>query len=137
MDYIIILEHNHKEDETYVLYCQWTGNEEQLEKLVKVIETADPEDLSGDYASFSFSRVKIPEAAVDVHCSIKDFGGYIHMFQKCKGTFTCPEFSKDPYKIAKELDDYYYHGKLRANFSETKEELEKQLASYSKKFKIN
>lgn len=137
MDYIIILEHNHKEDETYVLYCQWTGNEEQLEKLVKVIETADPEDLSGDYASFSVSRVKIPEAAVDVHCSIKDFGGYIHMFQKCKGTFTCPEFSKDPYEIAKELDDYYYHGKLRANFSETKEELEKQLASYSKKFKIN
>ena len=137
MDYIIILEHNHKEDETYVLYCQWTGNEEQLEKLVKVIETADPEDLSGDYASFSVSRVKIPEAAVDVHCSIKDFGGYIHMFQKCKGTFTCPEFSKDPYEIAKELDDCYYHGKLRANFSETKEELEKQLASYSKKFKIN
>jgi hypothetical protein len=133
MEYIIVLEHNHKEDETYVFYCQWTGNEQEMEKLAKAIETADTEDLSGDYASFSVSRVKIPEAAVDTHCSISDFCGYIHMFQKCEGTFQCPDFSEDPYERAKELDDYYYHGKLREDFSETKETLRKRLESYFKK----
>lgn len=127
MEYIIVLEHNHKEDETWLFYCQWTSNEEELEKLAKAIETADTEDLSGDYASFSVSRVKIPESAVDIHCSISDFCGYIHMFQKCEGTFTCPEFSKDPYERAKELDECYYHGRLRESFSGTRKKLEERL----------
>jgi hypothetical protein len=127
MEYVIILEHNKKEEETYVLYCQYTGNETEMEKLMAAIETACTDDLDGDVAFFETSRVKIPEAAVDIHCSIKDFGSYIHMFQKCEGTFTCPEFSEDPYEIAKELDDYYFHGKLRNDFSETaKKQREKE-----------
>ena len=123
MDYIIILEHNHKEDETYVLYCQWTGNEEEVEKLAKVIESSECE-LHGDYASFSVSRVKIPEAAVDIHCGIKEFGGYIRMFQKCEGSFTCPEFSEESCAKAKELNRYFYHGKIREHFSITKKILD-------------
>ena len=102
----MILEHNKKEEETYIFYCQYTGNEAEMEKLMAAIETACTDDLDGDVAFFEVSRVKIPEAAVDIHCSIKDFGSYIHMFQKCEGTFTCPEFSEDPYEIAKELDEY-------------------------------
>lgn len=116
----MILEHNHKENETYTFYCQWTGNETELEKLIKVIKTALTDDMDGDYASFEASYVKIPETAVDVHCSIKDFVGYIYMFQKCKGNFTCPEFSEDPYEMAKELDELYYHGRLRNHFHEKK-----------------
>jgi hypothetical protein len=123
MEYIIILEHNKKEEETYVFYCQYTGNEGEMEKLMKAIETACTDDMYGDVALFETSRVKIPEAAVDIHCSINDFGSYIKMFQKCKGSFTCPEFSEDPYEIAKELDEYFYHGKLREKFSETAKEI--------------
>jgi hypothetical protein len=132
MEYIIILEHNKKEEETYVLYCQYTGNEAEMEKLVKVIETACTDDMYGDVAVFETSHVKIPEAAVDIHCSIKDFGSYIHMFQKCEGTFTCPEFSEDPYEIAKELDEFFYHGKLRNYFSETKRIMREREKRYIK-----
>lgn len=127
----MVLEHNKKEDETFVLYCQYTGNEAEMDKLIEAIQTACTDDLDGDVAFFEASKTKIPEAAVDIHCSIKDFGSYIHMFQKCKGTFTCPEFSKDPYERAKELDDYYYHGRLRENFSETAKELHEKIESLS------
>jgi hypothetical protein len=132
MEYVIILEHNKKEEETYVLYCQYTGNETEMDKLLKVIETACADDMYGDMAVFETSRVKIPEAAVDIHCSIKDFGSYIHMFQKCEGTFTCPEFSEDPYETAKKLDEYFYHGKLREHFPITKEKLREQRESFMK-----
>lgn len=129
MQYILILEDNKKEEETYLLYCQYTGNEAEMEQLISVIEVADPEDLDGDVAIFSVSRTRIPEAAVDAHVNIKDFGGYIHMFQKCEGTFTCPEFSEDPYQKARELNDYFFHGKLREHFSETAKKLEEQRRS--------
>jgi hypothetical protein len=51
------------------------------------------------------------------------------MFQKCEGTFTCPEFSEDPYQKARELDDYFYHGKLREKFSETAKKLQERRAA--------
>ena len=126
------MEHNHKEDETYIFYCQWTGNEEEMEKLIQAIETVYNDDLHGDVSLFQVSRVRIPEAAVDIHCNIKDFGCYINMFQKCEGTFTCPEFSEDPYERAKELDDYFYHGRLRNHFSKTNKELRDREENYVK-----
>ncbi len=129
MEYILVLEHNKKEEETYLLYCQYTGNEEEMEKLIQVIESSDPEDLHGDVALFEVSRKLIPEAAVDAHVNIKNFGSWIHMFQKCEGTFTCPEFSEDPYQKARELDDYFYHGKLREKFSETAKKLQERRAA--------
>lgn len=130
MEYIIILEHNMKENETYVLYCQYTDNEDEMEKLLTVIESASTDILDGDVAYFAKSSVKIPESAVDIHCSIKDFGSYINMFQKCEGTFTCPEFSDDPYERAKELDDYFFHGKLRNHFSKTNKKLREREESF-------
>jgi len=112
MEYIMVLEHNKKENETYIFYCQWTGNELELEKLIHVIKTANPEDLSGDVAIFEVSRTRIPESAVNVHISIKDFGSYTNMFQKCEGTFTCPIFSEDPHEKAIGLDDKFFGGRL-------------------------
>ena len=112
MEYIIILEKNKKEDETYIFYCQWTGNELELEKLIHVIKTANAEDLYDDVAIFEVSRTRIPESAVNVHISIKDFGSYTNMFQKCEGTFTCPNFSEDPHEKAIGLDDKFFGGRL-------------------------
>jgi len=113
----MVLEHNKKEDETYIFYCQWTGNELELEKLIHVIKTANPEDLSGDVAIFEVSRTRIPESAVNVHISIKDFGSYTNMFQKCEGTFTCSIFSEDPHEKAIGLDDKFFGGRLPKFFS--------------------
>ena len=136
MEFIIVLEHNHKENETYVFYCQWTDNEVELQKLIDVIENTNTEDMNGDYASFDVTRTILPEAAVDAHVKINDFVGYIHMFQKCSGIFTCPEFSEDSHEKAKELDEYFYHGRLREHFSVTKEQLLKQREKYNITFRI-
>ncbi len=131
MDYILIVEKNYKENESYLLYCQWTGNEVELEKLINVIETAEYE-MSGDYSVLQVSRKLIPETAVDAHVCIKDFGDYIHMFQKCKGTFLCPEFSESPFQAARELNRMFWHGRLRNYFSETAEELRKRMEKIAK-----
>lgn len=107
MDFVIVFEKNHKDDEEYIHYCQWTGNAAELEKLFAAMECADDEELlGGDYSSFFFSRVCIPEAAVDAHMKIR------HTFKKHVGFYKCPEFSEDPYEAAKELDELYYRGRL-------------------------
>ncbi len=102
MEFIIIFEQNHKEDEHLIHYCQWTGNEAELEKLFMVLENADYEELlGGDYSSFWYSSVKIPESAVDIHMKIE------YPFYKHTGTFVCPSFREDPYKAAKDLHRFY------------------------------
>ncbi len=110
MEFIIIFEHNHKEDEHLIHYCQWTGNEAELGKLFTVLENADYEELlGGDYSSFWYSSVKIPESAVDIHMKIED------PFRKHTGTFVCPGFREDPYKTAKDLHRFY-NGRIEDYF---------------------
>jgi hypothetical protein len=112
MEFIIIFEENHKDHENYIHYCQWTGNEEELFKLIVAIDNADYEELlGGDYSSFYTSDVKIPEAAVDAHMKIK------FMFYKHTGKFTCPSLSTDSYEVARDLDHYYYRGRLGKSFT--------------------
>jgi hypothetical protein len=111
MEFVIIFEENHKDHEYLMHYCQWTGNEAELGKLFTAIDNADYEELlGGDYSSFDYSDVKIPESAVDVHVQIK------YTFYKHTGKFVCPEFSEDSYKIAKELDERYYRGRIGKAF---------------------
>ena len=110
MEFILVVETNHKENEEFLHYCQWTGNEEELKKLFTLFEKADYETLlGGDYSSFWFSTITISESAVDEHVKIKDFGSYCHMFQKHTGKFVCPDFdTEDEFDIAVRLDKYFY-----------------------------
>lgn len=105
MEYIAILEKKIERGEIFVLYCQWTGNEAELEKLAKAMDSTnrDPED---HITAFTFSRQRLPESVVDLHLGItefqvsvwKDMGGgdnfeevSLPMFTKCSGTFVFPE----------------------------------------------
>jgi hypothetical protein len=108
MDFIVIYEFNNKETEVFLHYCQWTGNERELSKLIKVIEEADNDDLVGDVSFFQVSCVKIHEYAVDVHTRIKGFNNFDDMFQKHTGVFNCPEFTNDSIENAHKLDSYFY-----------------------------
>ena len=120
MQFILIVETNHKENETFLHYCQWTGNEEELEKLVVMLEKADYDDLyGGDFSSFWFSRTKVSESAVDEHVKLEEFGSYSRMFQKHTGKFVCPEFDGDtecPYNIANQIDRYFFACRLEDFF---------------------
>ena len=120
MEYIVIFERNHKEEETFLHYCQWTGNEEELGKLVKYIEKANYEELDGgDYSSIWVATNKrVPESAVDAHVGLSDPNGYAAMFQKHKGKFTCPDFEieagdEEEYELARALDELFYGGQSR------------------------
>lgn len=121
MQFIVILEHNHKENEQFFHYCQWTGNEEELRKLFKVIDAACYDDMCGDYSDFFCSKNLISETSVDEHVQMKEFNSYDHMFQKHTGVFTCPDFGdlEDEYENARNLDDVFYGCKLGNYFKRT------------------
>jgi hypothetical protein len=121
MQFITILETNHKERESFLHYCQWTGNEDELTKLLKVIDLACYDDMCGDYSDFWYSRALIRESAVDEHVQLKEYGSYCPMFQKHVGVFTCPEFDvddceKDGDMAARILDDTFYGCRLKEYF---------------------
>lgn len=135
MEFITILEFNHKENEAVLHYCQWTGNEMELEKLFAVIAHAklDREfGRNGDHvSSFDYSGVVIPEPAVRAHLALP-YGSFTRMFQMHTGRFTCPPFTQpvlnaacdefvdgpmmDPTRCALKLDEYFYGARLRAHF---------------------
>jgi hypothetical protein len=115
MQFITILETNHKENEIFIHYCQWTGNEEELGKLLKIIEFADPSNMSGDFCDFCYSEKKVSEGAVDEHIRL-GYGCFAHTFQKHTGVFKCPDIKEeeveDKYKAAQMLDECFYACRL-------------------------
>ena len=110
--FAVVVEHNHKERESFVFYCQWKGNERELAKLFQAIEASNPNHMGGDYSSFSCSWGLVSEEAVDAHVALRSLGNYSHMFQKCVGKFVCPVFSLASDAIAEELDKHFYGCRL-------------------------
>ncbi len=135
MEFITILEFNHKENEPVLHYCQWTGNEVELEKLFAVIALAKLDSefgRNGDHvSSFDYSGVRLPEPAVRAHLGLP-YGSYTRMFQMHTGRFVCPPFvaptlnedrdefvdgpMTDPTRCALKLDEYFYGAGLRRHF---------------------
>ena len=114
-EFIAFIEQNHKENETFVFYLQWTGNEDALTRLEESVENAMYDDMYGDYSSFSMdTSVKLTEDAVTQMCRLK-FGTYSRMFTKCTGVFKYPF---DGQISAEELDRAFYACKIERMFSE-------------------
>jgi hypothetical protein len=120
MQFITIIETNHKEHEVFFHYCQLNGNEDELNKLMKVIDQSEYGELYGDVSTFKCSPIRISEAAVDEHVPL-DYGCYDSMFQKHVGVFKCPEFEclDDEHEAAKFLDNCFYACRLRDYFHNT------------------
>jgi hypothetical protein len=122
MEFLVIYEFNHKENEMFIHYCQWAGNEAELTKLMGFIERADWDEMGGDYSSVSVARNKrVPESAVDAHIGLEDPNGYSRLFEKHTGKFVCPDFDEDedlddeenrrhPHDLASDLDRFFYGG---------------------------
>lgn len=91
LKFIVITEQNMKENELFVHYCQWNGNEYELRQLVRFIDNSNTEEqpVTGDISHFSASLVKISEEAVDEHMKLS-FGRRNCIFQKHMGSFTYP-----------------------------------------------
>lgn len=132
MQFITILETNRREKESAIHYCQWDGNEAELEKLFNIMTLSYQDDdfRCHEVCTFVFSRQLIPEAAVDAHCKLL-YGNYMSMFVKHTGTFKCPPFETtveseggeevrvpmtDPYKCAEALHEYFRNTELSEYF---------------------
>jgi hypothetical protein len=123
LEFVPFIEKNTKENETFVFYLQWTGNEEQLTLLNKAIEKACYDDIYGDYSMVTMDiDIKIPESAVDIHKRIGSFNGYHKMFTKCVGKFRCPFDietidSTDECEMATLLDSFFFCCRIQKMFS--------------------
>jgi hypothetical protein len=121
MEFIVLIEKNYTENEIFIHYCQLTGNEEEMGKFLKYVNKADYKDLYfGDYSDVVDgvnARILVaeaqllPESDVDACIGLRDPNGYLRMFQKHVGKFTCPDHLDsvaNEYDIANEMDDIFY-----------------------------
>jgi hypothetical protein len=104
-EFVMFFEKNHKENELFIYYLQWNGNEEELTKLNTILSKALYDDMYGDYSFVMMDiNTKIPESAVDIHCKVRDPNGYWKLFTKCTGKFIYPfdeeDLEEDEYELA-------------------------------------
>lgn len=125
----VIYEKDHYENEMFIHYCQYTGNEAEIDTFCEIINWSDGRTMRGEYSEFySDTLVLIPESAVDMHIKLDHTNRYAHLFQKHTGTFKCPEFENynqeedtwDSYELAREISKLLYSSKLKYLFSDTK-----------------
>ena len=92
LEFVVFYERNHKENETFLFYLQWTGNETELTRLATCLSEADFRELRGDFVEVALDLgIKLPESVVDAHCQLKHtLNAYHPMFTKCTGVFHCP-----------------------------------------------
>jgi len=83
MEYITFIERNHKEGEVFLSYLQYTGNEDELQKLEKFMS-------GGDCSDFQINLdVRFRVDVVDQMCKLP-YGWYSRMFEKVSGKFKFP-----------------------------------------------
>ena len=119
LEFVMFLERNTKENELFIFYLQWTGNEEALTKFEAIINKAKYEEMFGDYVILALDTdIKFPESAVNLHCSNKYYVNcYFRLFSKCSGRFT---YFDKPNIITKEQNDYKLARLLDSDFNTCK-----------------
>jgi len=79
MNFITFKEKNNKENETFIFFLQYDGNEEQLNKLNNIISKTDFSDLYEDCSRFEIDiKTMISEASVNEIIKI-NLGCFSHL----------------------------------------------------------
>lgn len=124
--FVMALEKNTKENELFIYYVQWNGNEEELTKLFEILKKQSWDDLYGEYCTMSLNITeKLPENIVDIICKSHreiDINCYHRMFSKCTGKFTNPISEEsvhglDECQIASLVDQTFWSCRLPRMFS--------------------
>jgi hypothetical protein len=123
LEFVTFIEKNHKENETFIFFLQWTGNQSELRLLESATNKALLDDMYGDYVEVHLdASARLSEATVDQMCRVSDTNNYHPMFTKCTGTFKCPLTeekieTEDEYLLARTLDESFYSCKIEQMFS--------------------
>jgi hypothetical protein len=120
LEFVVMISTNPKEQEVYLHYLQWTGNEERLTFLDSLLCNCDFEDVYERRNTIMCPlhidiEHKLPESAVDAHVKISDINSYSRMFTKCTGEFNFNPneqekeelLQMDPYKLGEYLCDMF------------------------------
>ncbi len=108
MEYIMLMERDGESREVYMNYLQFTGNEGEMLKLIRLIRSVKDEhmeDLDPNSSRFYVSDVPIPEAIVDMHLGLVFGDDVPNPYYKYSGVFTCPSFLKKD-KVEDNEDGY-------------------------------
>jgi hypothetical protein len=124
MNFITFKENNNKENESFIFFLQYDGNEEQLNKLNDIISKTDFSDLyGGDCSTFEIDiKTMISENSVDQITKI-NLGCFSHLFNKCSGEFKFPYVlfeDLNESEMAFKLDQLFYACSIRNYFSSDK-----------------
>lgn len=123
LEFVSFIEKNHKENETFIFFLQWTGNEAELRLLERATNKALLDDMYGDYVEVHLdASARLSEATVDQMCRVKNTNNYHRMFTKCTGTFKCPLTEEeiettDEYLLARTLNESFFSCKIEQMFS--------------------
>jgi len=117
--YVVFVENYQKDNQVFVNYLQYTGNEAEIAKLYKIVSAVEEEgfELYGDLSSFEMKiENPIPEDAVDAHIN-QELSLYVR-FRKVDGKFICHfDLDDEMYDLsARALDNYFYGGQIRYYF---------------------
>lgn len=123
IEFVKLIEKNDHEGETWVFWLQYTGNEEEIQKLDEMLK--DWKSNSKYELDFELdTSLTVGEQTVDILVEHQyDRGRYNPAHNKVSGTFTCPE---DPGldEVTEEWEDpnvsrerLFYKGQIARYFS--------------------
>jgi hypothetical protein len=124
MKFILLHEFNTKENESFIYFMQYTGNEETIASFSEFISKADYGNLEGgEYVKFEIdSKNLVSENTADemIKCN---FGSYSCMFSKLTGKMVDPfnEYSVEDMEgdeIATLLNDEFFGNRITKLFVE-------------------
>lgn len=110
LEFVVLMSTNPKEEEVYLYYLQWTGNEERLTYLDSLLKACDFEVVYDRRSTMMVPmhldiKNRLPEAAVDAHVKVSDINSYSKMFTKCTGEFNFNPDEEEKEELLK-MDPY-------------------------------
>ena len=124
MKFILLNEFNTKENESFVYFMQYTGNEETIASFADFISKADYDNLEGgDYVKFEIDTKNLVSENTANEMIKCNFGSYSYMFTKLTGKMVDP-FHGDSAEniegdeIATLLNDEFFGNRITKLFVE-------------------
>ena len=90
MEFILLHEFNAKENESFIYFMQYTGNEETIASFSEFISKADYDEIGGDYVKFEIDTENLVSENTANEMIKCNFGSYSCMFSKLTGKMVDP-----------------------------------------------
>ncbi len=101
MNFVKFTEHNDNEGESWNFWLQIDGNEEQLDRLDRIVELQNAAGFDNEY---ELEMTPVPGEEVDILVKHSN-SGYMSYENKVTGTLVLPEFDDSLFEYENEISD--------------------------------